>query len=89
LTEQEKTLVQNLTGADLQERVLRIWCAKEAAAKYLGLGLQGDPTLFEVSFLDDALNWAEVTYQMQSVAVSVALSNNYVLALAGQKRLVN
>jgi acyl transferase domain-containing protein/phosphopantetheinyl transferase (holo-ACP synthase) len=88
-TAQEKGLVQNLSGMELQDRTLRIWCAKEAAAKYFGIGLQGEPALFEVSFVDDAHSLAEVKYGELSIAVTVSLYKDNVLALARQNRLVN
>jgi phosphopantetheinyl transferase len=84
-TATEKVFVQDLSGSELQERVLRIWCAKEAAAKCFGLGLQGEPALFEVGFVDNLLNTAEVRYQSQTTSVNVAVNNEYVLALARQK----
>jgi acyl transferase domain-containing protein/phosphopantetheinyl transferase len=48
LAPEERRWVEGLDGAALAERVLRLWCAKEAAAKCLGTGLQGQPEAFQV-----------------------------------------
>ena len=51
LTAGERKTVEGLAGAALDERLLRLWCAKEAAARYLGIGLLGQPEAFEVGFV--------------------------------------
>lgn len=69
-------------GKTLPDRVLRIWCAKEAAAKYLGSGLEGRPEEFEVSFLDDDWELARVNHAGNVVQVRVRSENDAVIALA-------
>lgn len=49
----EQALLQGLQGDALDERVLRLWCAKEAAAKCLGTGMQGRPQDFVVAAADE------------------------------------
>lgn len=66
----------------LEEKMLRMWCAKEAASKYLGLGLQGIPEKFEVSFLHDDWNLAHVRYNGTVVEVDVSCVQDSVVALA-------
>lgn len=41
--EEERALLQGVHGAERTERVLRLWCAKEAVGKALGTGLAGRP----------------------------------------------
>jgi len=64
-------------------RVLQAWCAKEAAAKCIGTGLNGQPRSFVVSALDDAQGWSQVVVP-GDVALNVALAvdDQSVLAVA-------
>lgn len=81
-TPNEQISLQGFAGSVLSERILRIWCSKEAAAKYLGLGFQGMPDKFEVSFLDDNGKKAHVSYAGKVVEVNVSCENDLVVALA-------
>jgi phosphopantetheinyl transferase len=65
-----------------EEAILRIWCAKEAAAKLLGTGLQGQPENFEVSFSDAAMQAATVQCGDLIVEVAAVRENISILALA-------
>ncbi len=78
----EKTLLRGLAGSVLSERILRMWCAKEAAAKYLGVGLQGMPDKFEVSFPGDNWKRAQVSHAGKLIEVNVGCENDLVVALA-------
>ncbi len=49
---QERAWLEGLDGPAHTERVTRMWCAKEAAAKCLGTGLQGQPEAFVVVSVD-------------------------------------
>ncbi len=82
LSIKERNLLNGFTGNDLKEKLLRIWCTKEAAGKYLGTGLQGNPELFEVSFLNDGWKRAHVNYAGAVVEVVVNYENESVIALA-------
>lgn len=82
LADSERTLLHGLDGNVLQEKLLRIWCAKEAAAKYLGIGLQGMPEQFEVSFIDNAWELAQVSYAENVIEVDVSCENDSIVALA-------
>jgi acyl transferase domain-containing protein/phosphopantetheinyl transferase len=88
LTPREQTSVRGLDGAELDEKLLRIWCAKEAAAKFLGLGLQGRPAAFEVSFADHAWEAACVDYADTTVEVAVNREGDSIIALATGQRSV-
>ncbi|HEU4402784.1 MAG TPA: 4'-phosphopantetheinyl transferase superfamily protein, partial [Candidatus Polarisedimenticolia bacterium] len=48
----ERDLLHALAQGDRDEWTLRLWCAKEAAAKALGSGLRGDPRRFEARAID-------------------------------------
>jgi acyl transferase domain-containing protein/phosphopantetheinyl transferase (holo-ACP synthase) len=85
LTSHERAFVQDLNGVVLDERLLRLWCAKEAAAKYFGLGLQGEPAAFEVSFLDEKCAQARVDHGEATVEVSISRDGNSIIAVAGDQ----
>jgi malonyl CoA-acyl carrier protein transacylase/phosphopantetheinyl transferase len=78
----ERTLLRGVAGHELSEKVLRMWCAKEAAAKYLGTGLKGTPEKFEVSFLDDDWKRAHVKHDKYVIEVALGFENNSIIALA-------
>jgi malonyl CoA-acyl carrier protein transacylase/4'-phosphopantetheinyl transferase EntD len=82
LTQKEQSLVRAVEDERLEETLLRIWCAKEAAAKYFGVGLEGDPLGFEVEFISDDHERARVTHDAREVAVSVHLHADSIVALA-------
>jgi acyl transferase domain-containing protein/phosphopantetheinyl transferase len=50
LTAAESAQLEGLSGAPRLQRVVAMWCAKEAAAKLSGLGLGGRPDAWEVTF---------------------------------------
>ena len=53
-TETERALLSSLPGAEGDvSRVTRLWCAKEAASKAFGTGLQGRPKNFEAVAVDE------------------------------------
>ncbi len=78
----EQALFAN--GAGNQEAsVLQAWCAKEAAAKCVGTGLNGQPRSFVVSAMDDQQGWAQVIVPGDiALNVSLALDEQSVLAVA-------
>ena len=82
LAARERALLKGLVGHDLSEKVLRMWCAKEAAAKYLGIGLKGNPEEFEVSFKDDEWRLAHVAHNEFLVEVAIDCEDNSIIALA-------
>ena len=83
-TQNERLLVGGLDNDAMQDRLLRIWCAKEAAAKFFKLGLLENPALFEVSTAGD--NWESVfvTYAGMTVEVAFMLGSDSIVALASQ-----
>jgi phosphopantetheinyl transferase (holo-ACP synthase) len=78
----EQGLVSGLGGEALEERVLRLWCAKEAAAKCLGTGLQGLPENFAVVGADEAFENIVVAHAAGSFEVLVVRRDHAVLAVA-------
>ena len=81
-SEDEQALFANADG-DLEASVLQAWCAKEAAAKCVGLGLNGRPRSFVVSALDDQQGWACVVVPGDvALSVSLAVHEQSVLAVA-------
>jgi acyl transferase domain-containing protein/phosphopantetheinyl transferase len=82
LTDSERSMLRGFGETAIQERLLRLWCAKEAAAKYLGAGLQGRPEEFEVSFLNDQWNMAAVNFKGDVIGVGLRLEKEMITALA-------
>lgn len=77
---EERELVGG-AGAAQQERVLRIWCAKEAAAKCLGVGFSGQPWTFRVMAADPALEHCEIAHAAGTVAVTIARKDAALIAV--------
>lgn len=86
LSPKERVSVSGLDAAALDESLLRLWCAKEAAAKLLGLGLEGRPEAFEVSFEDGQWDEAYVDHAGTRVEVSVRRDGDSIVALANGQR---
>ena len=82
LSANEASKFQELGEQSKNDFLVRSWCAKEAAAKLLRIGLQGQPEKFEVTFLDEQSSQAQVTYQDYVVIVSVFENAGLVTALA-------
>ena len=82
LAPEERAFVEGLHGAALEERVLRIWCAKEAAAKCLGTGLQGRPEAFRVLAADAGWNEVLVDHQGRGTEVRLSRQASTIIALA-------
>ena len=82
LTPNEHVFLRGLSGEALEEMLLRLWCAKEAAAKFLGAGLNGCPDRFVVSFTDDHAELADVDYAETSVEVILRRDGNTIIAVA-------
>ena len=61
---------------------LRLWCAKEAAAKCLGLGLNGRPQFFEVRSISPEGARAQVRGGTRELPVAIRLAEDRVIALA-------
>jgi acyl transferase domain-containing protein/phosphopantetheinyl transferase (holo-ACP synthase) len=85
LAEQEKPLVQGLQGPALDERILRLWCAKEAASKCLGIGLQGKPDAFRVISADASCQRLLVEHDLGTVETHVLQHDNTIIAIATQE----
>ena len=71
LAEDEKPLVAGLQGDAQGERVLRLWCAKEAASKCLGTGLRGEPWAFRIVAADPDFSLCDVAHDAGTVAVTI------------------
>jgi acyl transferase domain-containing protein/phosphopantetheinyl transferase len=82
LHQNELHFILDVEKANHQNVMLRMWCAKEAAAKRLGIGLQGKPEHFMVSFNGNDLNRALVTHNQHRINVSLSEDAGSVIALA-------
>ncbi|NOY53056.1 MAG: acyltransferase domain-containing protein [Deltaproteobacteria bacterium] len=81
MTPQERESLGH-SSKEMREKVIRIWCAKEAAAKYLGSGLQGRPEDFEVSFTDNGWGLALVARNGTVVGVRLEEVDRSIIAIA-------
>ncbi len=66
----------------LDERVLRLWCAKEAAAKCFGIGLEGQPEAFRIVSVDDACESLVVEHDLGAVEARVVREKARIIAVA-------
>lgn len=82
LAAHERPLVDGLSGAALDERVLRLWCAKEAASKCLGIGLQGEPAEFGIRYADGPCENLLVEHPLGTVEARVVRRHDAVIAVA-------
>jgi phosphopantetheinyl transferase len=88
-TPREQSLLRGVAQSELPEKLLRIWCAKEAAAKFFGGGMRGDPSAFEVEFADTAWDSATVSHGTLVVDVQIIPQQDSILAVACQQRYVS
>src|SRR5205085_11381615 len=84
LTHVERASLHGLDGEVLEDRLLRMWCAKEAAAKQLGVGLGGSPERFDVRFVDAGLGRARVDFEGAAVNVDIVRDGRAVIAIAAE-----
>jgi acyl transferase domain-containing protein/phosphopantetheinyl transferase (holo-ACP synthase) len=82
LGEGEHALLEGLAGDALAERVLRLWCAREAASKCLGTGLQGEPWAFRIAAADSACDHLVVEHATGTVQAHVARHDDTIIAVA-------
>ena len=82
LAAEELPLVEGLQGAPLDERVLRLWCAREAASKCLGIGLQGQPSNFRIVSADEDCGTLLVEHELGTVETHVERYADTIIAVA-------
>lgn len=78
----ESALLAGLDGPARDERLLRLWCAKEAAAKALGTGLQGRPEAFVVEPLDADCEQVLVRHDGGAVGALALRHDDAIIAIA-------
>jgi acyl transferase domain-containing protein/phosphopantetheinyl transferase (holo-ACP synthase) len=82
LAPQEHLWLSGTEGQENEEKLLRLWCAKEAAAKCLGIGLQGRPEAFVIEEADDSLSNLVVVHEQGVCEVRVAREQSTIIAIA-------
>jgi phosphopantetheinyl transferase len=82
--ESEREVIGNAEGAERRDRILRAWCAKEAAAKCLGEGLNGRPKTFSVNGFasDGGSDEARISGLGRELRVTFAARDDAILAVA-------
>jgi phosphopantetheinyl transferase len=81
-TSSEKKYVDAAPENQREEVALRMWCAKEAAAKSLGMGLNGRPSLFLVKELGEDGTSALIDSEGKHVPVFIQRQNEKIIAIA-------
>jgi acyl transferase domain-containing protein/phosphopantetheinyl transferase len=81
-TPMERSYVDSVPEEQREEVALRMWCAKEAAAKSLGMGLNGRPSLFLVKELGNDGATAVVDSEGKQVPVSIQRQEEKIIAIA-------
>jgi acyl transferase domain-containing protein/phosphopantetheinyl transferase (holo-ACP synthase) len=82
---EERAWLEGLEGLAPAERVLRLWCAKEAAAKCLGTGLQGRPEAFRIVAADAACTKLLVDSDWGAVETRIHQDGGTIIAVAMQE----
>ncbi|HSW05872.1 polyketide synthase [Aquabacterium sp.] len=82
LAAEEQQSLHAFSGAARTDRLLRIWCAKEAAAKLTGLGLQGEPQAYKVRFIDEGIDRVMVEFEGMGIEVQLIDQAGAIVALA-------
>jgi acyl transferase domain-containing protein/phosphopantetheinyl transferase len=77
---EERKLISSLQSEVADEWVLRLWCAKEAVAKAIGIGMGGNPRNVIVRQLDFDKGTAELEVSGELVKISPELSGLRILA---------
>ncbi len=78
----EKARLQGMADEVRDEALLRMWVAKEAAAKCLGLGMQGRPQDFVVTSADDTFERLWVRHPQGHFDATVVREDAHVMAVA-------
>ena len=82
LNEHEQLLLNGLDEEAHGETLLRLLCSKEAAAKYLGLGLQGQPEKYAVHLENGDWQRCSVVFDEAVVNVKMHRAQDTLIALA-------
>jgi malonyl CoA-acyl carrier protein transacylase/phosphopantetheinyl transferase len=77
--------VESVPECEREEMALRMWCAKEAAAKSFGVGLNGRPTMLLVKDFREDGQSALVENQGKQVAVSIQRHDELIIAVANAR----
>jgi len=81
--ESERSLLDGFHG-DSDEWITRLWCAKEAAAKFLGLGMNGSPKTYRAQAIgEDGLIHIVHRDSGRAIVVRTLRQAEFVIAYAG------
>jgi acyl transferase domain-containing protein/phosphopantetheinyl transferase len=78
----EVALFSGAGNMSMDEQVLRLHCAKEAASKYLGLGFQGDPQAYQAVSATPGCDKIVVQHASGVVETTLVRNGDSIIALA-------
>jgi acyl transferase domain-containing protein/phosphopantetheinyl transferase len=78
----EVALLDGTGNMSMDEQVLRLHCAKEAASKYLGLGFQGDPQAYQAVSATPGCDKIVVQHTSGVVETTLVRNGDSIIALA-------
>jgi phosphopantetheinyl transferase len=81
---EQRLLNANTSGWTDPERVTRLWCAKEAVGKLLGIGMNGSPRTYELCAVNpDGMMQVVYRDSSQVIAVRTLREHELIIAYAG------
>jgi phosphopantetheinyl transferase len=85
-TAAETALLNDLPASESGDWLLRLWCAKEAVGKALGVGLQGNPHNFVIDRIDPVRRAVELVVRIAAAPGKPAAHPERMTALVGCDR---
>ena len=80
-TEAELSLLKSLAPDEKEGAAVGFWCAKEAVAKALGSGMEGEPSMWEVIKYSHTVGKAVISHQGDEYECGISVKDGGVLAV--------
>jgi phosphopantetheinyl transferase/acyl carrier protein len=85
---EERGLLSTLDASESEEWALRLWCAKEAVAKALGVGMPGGPTELLARKIEPSTGQVDIVRSQKFAQYSGGDTNNYQACTVRERDLV-